>query len=77
MKKLKDNLDALPANGWTLKGLGAAIDKFNADAKVGHSAYGDTLRWMLTGVKDGLPTHHTLAIIGREESLRRLGEMTA
>ncbi len=77
MAKLTEQLNQIGEGDWKAGSLDKALDKFNGDAKVAYAAYGQSLRWMLTGVSDGVPLHTTMAVIGREESLRRLQEMTA
>jgi glutamyl-tRNA synthetase len=62
---------------WTLARLEAELEKFNQTKATGYSAYSNTMRWMLTGKSDGFPLHHTMVLLGREESLARLRRMTA
>jgi glutamyl-tRNA synthetase len=75
MNKLKGELEALPANKWTLKTLDKTLQDFNDGNNAKYTQYGQSLRWMLTGMTTGVPLHNTLALLGREESLRRLGEI--
>jgi glutamyl-tRNA synthetase len=74
MKMLVEALKHLPADKWSHAKLGEALDAFTKAQGTGYDAYQLHLRWMLTGVTDGLPVHHTLAVIGRDEALKRLGE---
>lgn len=75
MNKLKGELEALPANKWTLKTLDKTLQDFNDGNNAKYTQYGQSLRWMLTGMTTGVPLHNTLALLGRDESLRRLGEI--
>ncbi|MCK6548589.1 glutamate--tRNA ligase [Myxococcota bacterium] len=75
--KLLNDLRAVPAEKWDLKTLDGVLSKFNEQNKVGYKMYGNPLRWMLTGVQHGLPLHHTMVILGRDEALNRLAERTA
>jgi glutamyl/glutaminyl-tRNA synthetase len=76
MKTLMGQLDRIPAGDWKLETLSKALDDFNANAKVKYQAYGKSLRWMLTGNPQGFPLHNTMVLLGKEETLRRLQEMT-
>jgi hypothetical protein len=60
---------------WRLKELKDALSDFNGAKKAQYSEYGEALRWMLTGSHDGLPLHHTMAILGKEETAKRLAAM--
>jgi glutamyl-tRNA synthetase len=77
MKKLMGKLEEVPAAKWNLKTLDKLLEDFNEANNAKYKQYGNALRWMLTGVKDGLPLHHTMVVLGREETLRRLEERTA
>lgn len=72
--KLREKLAALPEASWTLDGLSQALEAFNAEQHLGYKAYGESVRWMLTGSRHGVPLHHTLAILGPEEALGRLAQ---
>lgn len=72
MRKLAAELRKVPPEEWNLKTIDGLLARFNEVNNVGYTAYGNPLRWMLTGVPDGLPLHHTMVILGREESLGRL-----
>lgn len=75
MGKLKTKLEQLPANQWTKDKLDGLLEDFNQANNAKYKAYGETLRWMLTGNAQGVPLHNTLAVLGREESLKRLGDI--
>lgn len=77
MGKLKTELAKIPEDQWNMKTLDGALERFNGANKVGYQSYGTNLRWMLTGVTDGLPLHNLMGVVGRGETLRRLEEMTA
>ncbi|MBK6688827.1 MAG: glutamate--tRNA ligase [Deltaproteobacteria bacterium] len=70
--KLRGKLAGLPKNAWNLDGLEKALDAFNDENRVSYKAYGEAVRWMLTGSSHGVPLHHLFAILGREEALDRL-----
>jgi glutamyl-tRNA synthetase len=73
---LRRTLEALSAERWSAKAIASALEAFNARRRIKYGAYGRSLRWMLTGLTDGLPLHHTLAILGRSASLSRIAEGT-
>jgi glutamyl-tRNA synthetase len=77
MAKLLVALKAVPENQWSLETLDKLLANFNAANGVTYKAYGNPLRWMLTGVADGLPLHHTLVILGKQEAEKRLADRTA
>lgn len=76
MKKLSGELEKVPEKDWNIDKLIDVLDKFNDAQNVGYTAYGNSLRWMLTGNSIGFPLHNTMALLGREETLARLAEMT-
>ncbi len=63
-------------SSWTMHTLERALERFNADFSLGFKDYTHALRWMLTGVKDGIPLHQTMALLGRTRTLQRLQERT-
>jgi glutamyl-tRNA synthetase len=77
MARLLEKLRELPDNQWTLEKLSNLLEAFNKANDASYRTYGNPLRWMLTGVTDGLPLHHTMAILGKAETVKRLAERTA
>jgi glutamyl-tRNA synthetase len=69
---LRTALAKLPAAGFEHPALTEALQGFNAHHGVEYPAYHASLRWALTGLPEGLPLHHTLALLGREQTLLRL-----
>jgi glutamyl-tRNA synthetase len=72
MGKLLVELQKLPANDWNLIALRGTMEHFNHEEGTSFAQWNTTLRWMLTGLPDGVPLEHTLAIVGRDEALSRL-----
>jgi glutamyl-tRNA synthetase len=71
-KKLLARLEGAAPQEWTVRGLDAELEKFNAATGLRYTDYGKSLRWMLTGNVEGFPLHHTMVLLGREETLARL-----
>lgn len=76
IQKLLTRLQNVPVEQWNLKTLDQLLVSFNEANNLSYKAYGNPLRWMLTGVPDGLPLHHTMIVLGRDETLKRLTERT-
>jgi len=76
MGKLLTQLEKIPAGEWSSAKLDETLEAFNAANKLKYKEYGESLRWMLTGVKDGFPLHHLMGVVGRDETLKRLGDIT-
>jgi glutamyl-tRNA synthetase len=72
--RMRAELQALPAREWTSPKLNDLLEAFNKRAGVTFTSYTQSLRWSLTGLPDGVPLNDTLAILGRAEALRRLGQ---
>ncbi len=77
MRKLSAQLGKVAATKWTVETLDKELDKFNEATGAGYTAYGKSLRWMLTGNPEGFPLHHTMVLLGKTETLARLEQMTA
>lgn len=74
MKKLYGDLEKVDNGSFKLDVLNDLLEKFNDKNKATYKSYGNILRFMLTGSTEGLPLHHTMVILGKEETLKRLGE---
>ncbi len=70
MKSLAERLAA--TDDWSAKSLDSEIRAFSDEAGAPVRSFQRSLRWMLTGLTDGLPLHHTLAVLGKDEALLRL-----
>jgi glutamyl-tRNA synthetase len=77
MSKLKLDLAQLPAHEWKPARINALLEEFNRRTGAQFGGYTQALRWVLTGVPDGIPLNDTLAILGRDEAVRRLAQWTA
>ncbi len=70
VKKLAQRLGGLEP--FTLENVAAELKRFNHAEGITFAAYQRSVRWGLTGVVDGLPLHHTIALLGKQETVARL-----
>lgn len=75
MGKLLGKLEDIPAAKWDIGNLDKALEAFNKESKLPYKAYGESLRWMLTGATDGFPLHHLMGVLGRDATIERLKNM--
>lgn len=76
MGKLMGKLEDISAKDWNIDKLDATLEAFNGESKLSYKAYGESLRWMLTGAADGFPLHHLMGVLGRDATIERLRTMT-
>jgi glutamyl-tRNA synthetase len=72
VKRLTARLQA--ATAWTLEGLGDEITSFARDESVGLGQFGPAVRAAVTGGAASPDLAQTLFLLGREETLARLGD---
>ena len=65
-------LVAIPEGDWSFQRLEQELRGFNEELGIAFDAYHAPVRWALTGVSDGLPLHHTMAVLGRDVTINRL-----
>lgn len=70
--QIADALGKLPAGDWSTAKLEKALDAFTEKSGVDYPAFGNALRWALTGRPSGFPLHVTLGLLGSERSIERL-----
>jgi glutamyl-tRNA synthetase len=76
MGKLLEGLEKVTAGDWDSSSVDKALESFNKTSNLGYKAYGESLRWMLTGSADGFPLDHLMGTLGRDDTLSRLRDMT-